>query len=337
MSTNLRELMERHAEASPPPLGAARLDQIRRRIARHRRTRALAGSASVAALVVAVVAMWAAVVAPAPMTPAVPKLVYGIPEYAQGGRVVAGGQAVLPTTHLDFTYVVPTQGLDLRSATPVLGYSFRCSVDMSLDISINGKPYLNDVTCGSLASFKWFDVGIMAIVGNVVVGRPVTFEVAPVLWPFLPPRASPYAPPVTGSYAMAISVPVPSDQYPFPPRPAQLKPLVRWPDGVARIDSNPADPLAPVSTTVIWQYQDIRLECQTPGELVITIAGRTVETYYSWDYETETGLYSSLPYDPSASSYLAALDGQPVTVTVTPRQVSGAWTAGLEVAPPIAY
>jgi hypothetical protein len=152
---------------------------------------------------------------------------------------------------------------------------------------------------------------------------PVTIDVAPILSRAHLLTATVYVPPVAGTYAMAISVPVPFDQYQFPPRPAELKPLPYWyPEGV-RIDSNPANPLAPVSTTMVWvQHLDIRLAGQTPGEWVVTVAGRTIAVYDLWDYESR---YVMGPYDPSTVAYLATLVGQSVTVTITPRRVGGAW------------
>jgi hypothetical protein len=119
----------------------------------------------------------------------------------------------------------------------------------------------------------------------------------------------------------AIWVAVPWADYPFPARPAALKPLFPLASCSGRSDvvvlhSDPADPLKPMSINLPpARYLNLVYQTSTPGHLHYGISGQDPRTTTRWDYGAVKGLASVKPGNAA----------EPTTFAVTPEAVSGPW------------
>lgn len=148
--------------------------------------------------------------------------------------------------------------------------------------------------------------------------------------------------PPTAWMGVAAGKHVPFADYPLPPRPTVLPP-VDFTDRLSMggvdhapdedhlwLRSDPADPLRPMSVTIVWQDRyDLRLRAQTPGMLDLSLNEVVVETRSWWDYEANdintywrTGTFRPPSW---VSGFPTPAPGSLVTLTVTPRAVTGAW------------
>jgi hypothetical protein len=132
-----------------------------------------------------------------------------------------------------------------------------------------------------------------------------------------------------GTLAVALMRRVPVDQYPFPSPPPTLRPLVasglpdpKYEYALSLVDSDPADPNA-VRTTVVREPGaiDITLAAQTPGSIDVLLNGVTTCTAEWWDYAAGV---VECPYSDDLT------DVRPVTVTLVPQGMRGAWRAAIK-------
>jgi hypothetical protein len=295
-----------------------RLVQVHRRIARVRRRRRVAGGiAAVLLLAIAGLALTTPhpgpVIQPAP-PPNPDATVDGFAVYQYGARIVATKVAHLPVTELTVTYVPTT--VDLIIAT-------RCSPQDSvdLDITVNGDLFSSG-SCDVVTSND--NPNGMSTFG-VAVGKPSTFK--------LTAKAHGGAEvPGAGEFALGIGERMPFESYPFPPRPATLKPINfdHGNDWAYRIDSDPADPLAPRSIQVVWpavvrdEGPEAVAVSLTPGYLRLSVDGRLIGIHAQWDYvdrTTSAFLGGNVHHQP----------GEVVTLTVEPSKVTGPWAVAVFV------
>jgi hypothetical protein len=315
MTTDLRELLRERAAAAPTTVEVSRLAQVHRRIGMVRlRRRVASGIAAVLLLAIAGLAFTnlhpGPLIQPAPPNPTA--TVDGFPVYQMGARIVATKVEHLPVTELTITYAPST--LDLVIAT-------RCTPQDSVevDVTVNGYPYTGG-GCGSTGRIN--DPNGMASLG-VSVGEPSQFTLAI--------RVNDGGDlPATGEFALAIAERMPFERYPFPPRPSALRSIDFYygSDWAYRIESDPADPLAPRSIDVVWpdavraDGPEVRAVSLTPGYLRLLIDGKTVWTHESWDYQAD-------PSGLSLRDYGHHEPGDRVTLTVEPSKVTGPWAVAV--------
>ncbi|WP_155372307.1 hypothetical protein [Catellatospora vulcania] len=351
---DLKELLD---DRSAPPTGLSqhlRLDEVQGRIATRRRRRMTVGGALAA--VVALVLIGYGVTpalrsAPEPaVTPSpLPRLVEGFPEYAVGAHVVAAAKSAPGTTSVTITWTPTTTDLRLF---------FRCGTGaadgaLEYEMTVNGHPN-HGGTCGGngSSSVSWPDHQATAAEFGVRTGTPATLTMTAtgmVVWRDQEQRNEHFPVPPTAWLSVAVGEHLAYADYPLPARPATLRPVVDF-EGVfvmGGVDqapeeehlwlrSDPADPLRPMSVTIVWQDRyDLRLRSQTPGTLGISLDGVEVESPTWWNYETgEAGVYwQTATYRPlpDVVGFTPPTLGSRVTLTVTPRNVTGTWV--VEVIP----
>ncbi|WP_144118762.1 hypothetical protein [Catellatospora sichuanensis] len=343
---DLKELLD---DRSAPPDGLSqhlRLDEVQGRIATRRRRRMTVGGAL--ATVVALILIGYGVTpalrsAPEPaVTPSpLPRLIEGFPEYASGARVVAAATSAPGATSVTITFTPTTT--DLR----IFDRCGPATTDGALEykLTINGHDY-GGGTCNGSSSPYWPDHPDAAAKLGIEVGRPATITMtakAMVVWGDGAGRKTESRPvPPTAWLSVAVGEHLPFADYPLPPRPATLSP-VDFTDRLSMggvqhapdeehlwLRSDPADPLRPMSVTIVWQDRyDLRLRAQTPGTLSIALNGVEVESRSWWDYKAndintywQTGTFR--PYS-WVTGFTTPAPGSLVTLTVTPRDVTGAW------------
>ncbi|HEX8630680.1 MAG TPA: hypothetical protein VF755_21185 [Catenuloplanes sp.] len=319
--TDLRELLDdRSADPRPDLVSPTRLSDVRGRIARRRRRRALVAIAAAAVAVLggtvtAVVLPRAYQVSPTgPPAPSPARTVEGFPEYADGARVVA---AAVSRPGQDTITLTATPGdVDLVLFT-------RCSGTAPTEhqLSVNRRPVASGTGCGGgsvrpQAKTMVNDYGVRP-------GQPMTVTFT-------------MKGPVTGEFAVAVGQRVDPAVYPYPPRPATLRPLQQigstrdGADAAGRggrvLRADPADPNRPVRLTLTWPSGGAAFAsvAQTPGALRITVNGALVEHEEWWDYQqTQHGGLSSEHW--KGEGKIDPKPGQQVTVTVAPERMTGQW------------
>lgn len=313
MNIDLGELMrERSADAARmTPID--RLTQVRRRIGRQRRRRAVGATAAVLAVLfamgVGVVLRGESTPKPAPVTTM--RMIDGFPEYQAGARVIGTGVAELPETEVSVTVA---SNLDLA-------FTARCDPRMWLQVRVAGRADFFGLSCGPSGSAVWRpDPDLLAQYG-VAPGEPVTYIAT--VTDGTAPGGEDLSVPERGTFALAVMQRVPFAEYPLPPRPATLPSLDSYlrTDAETLLTSDPLDPDRPVSRTFAWSAdQELHAISNSPGLVHIAINGTRVVTLENWDYvvaETDVGLNDEdLPQ---------FAEGTLVTVTVDVEHFSGAW------------
>jgi hypothetical protein len=316
--TDLRDELDARSVPGEGLLDQARLSGVQARIGAIRRRR-MAGTAAALVVVTAVVIGYGVL----PWTSATPapgegpSVVDGFPEYAVGARVVATGSAPLQD-RITMTAAVGERGVAVTS---------RCedvpdTVSVWLVWRANGRQVAS-MTCGA-GGYSTTDPTEWAKVG-ARPGEPVAFtvEVDRVTQPGTGPDQVVAV--SGGTFTVAVMDRLPFEDYPFPPRPAELVPFSRaaenvQPDGaLAVVESDPADPNATRTVTVTVPVgARLDMAAQTPGLLRVSVGGRTVTTGEWWDYDVGIQGYVLRDGEVGTGS---------VTITFTPQHMTGAWRA----------
>ncbi|GAA1372449.1 hypothetical protein [Catellatospora chokoriensis] len=341
---DLKELLDDRSTTPSDVTHHLRLQDVQGRITTRRRRRMTAGGA-LAAMVALVLIGYGVTPAlrsaPQPaVTPSpLPRLIEGFPEYSGGARVVAAATTAPGATSVTVSWTPTTT--DLR-------YFLRCGTGvpngtLEYEMSINGHAS-HGGTCGS-SSFSWPDHRQAAAEHDLRPGTPATVTMTAkgmVLWHEQEQKTEPQPVPSSAWMSLAVGENMAFADYPLPARPAALRPVEfegtlvmgavdhapaeehRW------LRSDPADPLRPMSVTIAWRDRyDLRLRAQTPGTLGISLDGVEVNSPTWWDYEAgEVGFYwQTATYRPvpEVAGFTPPAPGSLVTLTVTPRDVTGAW------------
>lgn len=321
-------LAERSAQLPAPELD--RIEGVRRRVrqVRRRRVAVVAAAAVAVLLVVGYPALTRGSPHRAPQPAATGpgiRVIDGFPEYADGARLVG-------TAHGDLA-----MGSTVRLTIPgnSLGYSFASScsvagayVSVLLSWQLNGVQ-LSSGTCGGPDGGGSVQTGGELSRYGIVDGQPaeLTAQVVSATMHLTISPESPDHPEASGqtvlvppgSITIAASVRIPVADYPFPPRPAQLRDLDRldvWNvnDPAALVlSSDRADPLAPRSLTFTAAAgTELDAVAQTPGALRIELDGAPLTTAEYWDYLA--GICAA-----------TVATGGTHTLTVYPERVTGEW------------
>lgn len=346
--TDLHGLMdERYESDDVPVLSESRIDGIRRRVTAARRRRTVGTLVVVAAVALAIGLPRLATGSHGSVPAAVPTAVDGFPLWAEGGKVIgtrtgplSTGSVSLPVTfsRLDYGFVVDSRCTFAEPDT---------NLAVLLSVSVNGTE-LYQSSCGS----GQIEPGDPAVLANasLKVGVPAVVTLTAV---YAQLSDTGYVTPTRvtvpdGTIAMAVRQRVPFEDYPLPPRPdplprfdpAQLGLEGGEPAAVA-MTTGGSDPLAPVTTTIDWPHVAaddpwLRYDAysQTPGYLQVSVDGTPV------NMPAEFWSYSSTPNGAQWSATISADDlakldltikpGDTVTLTVTPRYVSGAWVVAFQ-------
>lgn len=312
--TDLSEVLRERADV-PDPVQQARLAGVRAKVRASRRRRAVAGAACVVLALVGVV--FAVVPRSGPSSePAVP--VRSFPEYHDGTRLAGQTWVELPSTSATVRFV--PEALDFK-------LFWKCDIGkeraLSVTVTVNGKPYAGgtcDMSTGG-SYVDWADLG-------VVVGLPfeATLTVDGEQGGFAEGGVSEVAPPPHGSFGIGIGAGVPPSDYPFPPRPEELKPLgEEFGKPALKLSGDPADPDGKLETTVEWPGRSsVVARSNTPGRLRVLVNDVQVVDYSNWTYEP--GSSTSLPPDHWEGEYgLVLSKGDLVRITVIPERMSGDW------------
>lgn len=317
---DLGQLMEERS-ADPPRAADVRYPQIRRRIAARNRRRAGLVAAAVA-VVFAITGGYASLpradLTTGPSMSAPDEM---FPPFMQGNRLVHSATApiadrlvILDWTPSTLDFAITYRCFDVPAPTLLRG-----------QMMVNGKIFADTGCEGRMTLFYW-DIASRADLG-IRVGEPltITFTID------RPPT------PEKGIMAVAIYVPVPFNEYPFPTPPVPLGPLSSWrncpPD--QHLTSDPKDPLKPLTITTTWQgHLLIRYQTLSPGSLRIAVDGVELERMEWWAYDNPSGAKvwdtSSRVEFQSVPGWKWPAQGAPVTLTFTPEHFTGPWQVGME-------
>ncbi|WP_433304950.1 hypothetical protein ACQP2F_16760 [Actinoplanes sp. CA-030573] len=319
--TDLRDVLDErsttdHAEARSHLV----LSGVRRRLELRRRRRRMAAAVAAVLAVVAIPAGLLTIARSPERTDQVsgPKTINGFPEYAQGTRLFASATLAPGATSLVLPFVPGSTGLVIF---------VRCAEATSTKefaLKLNGHDVMSGSGCGSsFVPAAPDQIGAL----DVRAGERSVVEVT-------------FSTTAPAGFAVGIGERVPVDQYVFPTRPATLTPLDVG-GNLAETDDNgityrttfllrpdPADPNRPVSRTFTWgSGGHLALRSQTPGALRVTMNGVEVASGEWWDYDQGLVDGSSSSYWPSATQRTR---GATVTVTVTPRRMTGDWAVAFQ-------
>jgi hypothetical protein len=324
--TDLRDVLDErsttdHAEARAHLLLTGVHDRLAVRRRRCRTATAAAATVALTAVGLSSVALLKnADGTPTATPPTAPqmRLIAGFPEYADGARVIAAQEAPKSVSTVSVTFTPTTLNLVFFE---------RCLSDnFSHRYSINGHVFADGEGSGCSA-YRSTPESLRATYG-VKVGQPatVTFAVDGV---------------PTKPIGLAVGEEVEPALYPFPPRPATLPPLehpsdysanvyaVQGSESQPSVYADPADPNRPQTITLTWgDPVDIELRSQTPGEMTVQVNGVEVASGKWWDYsQMIVGCTPSTDW--KGSFGLVLKKGDPVTITVTPRRMTGDWSVRL--------
>ncbi len=321
---DLREALTQSAQPAPP--GAERLAGVRRVVARRRRAR-LTGSA---VLTVAVAAGAFGVAQPGERQaapPAAPALT-GLPTYAGGGRII--GQATLTAK------VGDERTFDITPTSYELMTTSTCSVSTTgvVDVvtEVNGKP-LTWGGCGGSGSGPFEEGERLWKRYGITPGRPATVTVK--IGSSDPPAGARNANSSDVTVRVGFYQAVPADEYPLPPRPAQVSPPAAGSltqssstprRGVVTIEAGPAA-VETVSRTITY-HADLVAEATTwaPGLIRLRVNGVTVTGAASWTYTATSAGLDLTPATLRDADITVPRDGEPFTLTVqTERFGDPAW------------
>jgi hypothetical protein len=288
MSTldDLRETLESHSRELP--LSQPRTIGVHRRIRRIHRQRVTAGaSALIAVAVVGALSVHVATRSPAQTGSE------GLPEYADGGRLIGALSLDASKSTAASTTIVPSAGTLIVGVDSCAGHSTAAG-KVFVEYAVNGKD-VGGATCGSK------DYSTMRL--GLTPGQPVAVQV--MLTSALGPKpgalsAEQLAALSTVRVRVGLYTPVPRSQYVFPARPAHLESLPRMnPDG----DIVVAGADGPSEMNNVDLSEGLHLDSQTiaPGVVTITVAGHRLGSQSSWTYHLE-----SEHFDWSAADLVAA-------------------------------
>src|SRR5215475_4649516 len=334
---DLSEMMRQRSDVDPVPiLAESRIAGVKRKVDVVRRRWVAASVAAVAAVVTVV-----------PLTPhflhggktnmpvAAPSAAFtinGLPEYADGGHLVATKTAALTQT-ISLTVMRTDLGLLFSNRCPVQQPNVQFDVTMTL----SDETHLL-VGC-STGSFYSSDDSLAT---EIKPGVPtvLTFTAKAYRVTTGPNGEQTSKTPISaprGTYTIGVYQEVPFAQYPLSPRPRKLPALDVMPFGlgsgssaIQTVDSDPNDPLAPRTlSSTMPECGTTAVNCnpavatsQTPGFLQITVNGVVASTAEFWDYSGIGWMFNIVP---GMNDKLRLHAGEQVTVTVTPRYVTGAW------------
>jgi hypothetical protein len=341
--TDLPELMRERSAHDPAPLLAdSRMAAIQRKVIARRRRRA---AGVLAGLVLLVMAATLPAVAglrvdhhrPAPAA----STIDGFPVYADGGRLVSHDSGAYGSGGVSLTATAGDLGLLVTNRC--LGIPTDLEID--LEIVANGQ-YHGMMSCGAGGSYAGYSPAFYPK-WHVTSGQPVTFVFTPKairLTLDASGKTTGRAPTALpgGTFSVAVYRQMAFADYPLPPRPQALPTLnVREfglgdATGMTTVGSDPNDPLTPKTVTLMLPtHCDTQTGClemavtaQTPGEIDIRIDGTLVTTARFWDYNGSGASVTVLDTMQSMESPYGNVHltpGTTVTVTITPRYLTGAW------------
>jgi hypothetical protein len=331
---DLREVLAAHADDAPD--NPERLAQVRIgvRVATHRRRRlaVLLAAVIVLAVVVPVVTRHpthrtlhsdfltpgesASASHPGPSPTPTPMVIN--PEYAGGGRKLGGGAATSPA-HGTLTYTVVPTSYELALTTTCT------DPQTSVAIVVNGHEIGSGGCGGSLGAPADATASRGEWGSEIVLDRPNTVSITIIAGDdgvgVHPLSASERRP---GTIASAMYQAVPFDEYPLPPRPAQLTPLPARTDVVAGGPHAQPDGRFSGVVTVLPGSAPDRLNVDTngPGVVDVAVAGHHLGTYASYGWVLNE---DALALDAAALNQIGvhAVADQRLTVTVTTSDFTG--------------
>ena len=320
--TQLREMLDTYADLSDD--NPVRAGEIRRAVV-HRRNRrgAVAGAVSLVLVATAVglplVARHGGTSQLRSVSPQPAHQPY--PEYADGGRVLGGGDLTTTRDGLSILNVFTPTSYQLQLDISCTGPSVAgAPVNFDLDVAVNGRA-VNRLTggCTAYSSGNLSDVQqSMRTWGHVVrLGQQNTLTVT------LAPGQDGQQVPANLYLTAATYQAVPFDAYPLPRRPATLTPLVADNDGTVVLEARKVGAEGPHTFTATAGTEDVLdLITDGPGLLEVAVDGRHIATVGSFDWLGHDGAVSLTPDDLAADG-LTVRDGQRVTVTLTGSHFSG--------------
>ncbi|GAA1815980.1 hypothetical protein GCM10009682_41080 [Luedemannella flava] len=333
----LREVFEDHSATPPASMPqTVRLTDVHRRIARTRRRRTLAATATVAAAILAIAGGAVALRGPSalPMPPTATtepspsptaKTFAGIPEYVEGARVFAAASGELPTTSVKLRFTPTSKRLAII---------VRCSVPgIGAGIELPNSAGILGVACGAdvvLDNVKYH---------GMKVGEPVTLtlKVGPTSERTETTiRQLPL--PESGTFSLGVGLPVAFEDFPLPPRPDTLPALPgARPNTKAKVvkivRNDPADPRAPVTVTIPWAANlNFDVHQQTPGTVHVSLDGKEFMACEKWDYAPRSAQLTEKDFSDGCGEERVLGDtdkpgrpGDTLTVRVRPEHVTGDW------------
>lgn len=341
---DLKQLMEERS-ATLPSLGELRLGQVQQAITERRRRRIAVGAVTtvVVLLLLGGYQLMPArhTAPPADPTPtATPSpLNAGFPEYTSGARLLTFASAPMSERKVSITWIPTT--LDIM-------WSGKCAhmadgMSVETELRVNGKLMAAGgcVKTGRFHGEKaWTDAGVQ--IGKLATISITVLEAEVYRSDDWQQGVTPTPIPASATVAVAIYERIPFEEYPLPPRPAQLRELdpsmgcfgasysaqdTRKPQVVR---SDPGDPLKPKTLRVEWRDNlKFHYRSQTPGLLHVDVNGFRMATGEWWDYEAQdigSGWTTTSPrYRDDLRGWVEPAQGETVTVTVTPEHVTGAW------------
>jgi len=320
----LRELLD--ARSTPPmtiDAASARLAGVRGRVVARRRRQLVGGAVMLLVAMVGVTGLaWNVshgkrLSQPVAATPS-PSKVGAFPEYSDGNRMVVAASSTSSHRSVSVDYT-PTRNLS------GLWIYRRCDDHLWVKVTLNGKPFTNG-TCGGGSGFS----GTTLANYGAVAGKKLTATVTVV---GSGDSGKGPVPQQIGPIDIGIALPVAFADYPLPPRPAVVPTLEVEPPGKGRlvIRAVPNEWTRPVTKTVRWQeFAWLGSLLQTPGSVELRINGHLVQTEERWEYSSSHNIQS---FDNGWEKELYDLDlkaGQLVTLTATPKNVTGDWAFELE-------
>ncbi|MFI6095655.1 hypothetical protein ACIA8G_08890 [Lentzea sp. NPDC051213] len=316
--TDLTEVLRDRAELADSS-HEARMAGVRARVSAVRRRRAVVGAACVVLALVGIV--YAVLPRPDRLPePAVPTR--SLPEYQQGTRLITQAWGDLPSTSVTVRFV--PKSLDLVLFT-------KCDVtvpgkyrQLLMTITVNGKPFVENNTCGGGGggtSTDWhaYDIvpGQLSVITLTVPGEQGESQSGP-------PSVLPL--PASGTFALGVGEAVPVSEYPFPPRPQTLAPLPpNMGDPVIELRSEPSDPAGKKEITAEWPGTNWMLaHMNTPGRLRVLVNDVVVIDVTHWGYNVLGGQVGRYEWEKGIDG-LQLSKGQLVKITVIPERTTGDW------------
>jgi hypothetical protein len=317
--TDLTEVLHERAELTDPSHEAheARMAGVRARVSATRRRRAVAGVACVVLALVGIV--YAVLPRPEALPePAVPPR--SLPEYQSGTRLLAQAWGDLPSTSVTVRFT--PKSLNFWMFT-------QCDVgknrNLAISVTVNNRSFADGNGCGGGIKPKdWSSLGVvpgqptvmtMTVLGELGRDEPTSSKVLP-----LPP---------SGTFALGIGEEVPVSEYPLPPRPQTLQPILpAGPGATIELKPDPADPVARKELTVEWPGPNtMTVQMNAPGRVRVLVNDVEVVDFSHWSYASgSTPVWS----DHLKETYgLDLSEGQTVKITVIPERITGDWLVTL--------
>jgi hypothetical protein len=314
------------------PVGTARLTAVTRRVQQSRRKKVTAVVAACAVVLAAILGYAirpAHRSAPHPAATPSPDLVIGFPRFQMGTRLAAS------TT---LSAARPDGRLEWEANTTDVKFFVRCTsttpgIRVYVSFSVGTSP-LGFMGCSGTPEGSGGATGAAWVLDEaekaaLLAGTPVLVRIDRAE---LTDSLAPASVPADFLIDAAVGQAVPFDLYPFPSRPSVLPELFanafdRDPDAV-HIDSDPANPLAPKSVTLVWGDWRLHSTLDAPGWITLSINGTPFGKCEKWDYATG-GCGDQIGPDDQRLKDLHLRPGDRVTLTVTPQRAQHAWQVWL--------